>query len=994
MDGANTRIVSRVSLENQALARRRLRRSALLAGTATVALAAGLSAASAQNVTVQNGTTYTVTSNPTVIDSLNIEPGGTVDLLNHQLYVTDNGVDTTYSGTINGVVNDGQLFKTGTGTVTFSSLTMSEGELHIDAGKAVQADTVNTLKYLAIGSDGGTGTFDISGGTLHIQGNLLPASPALQVGDFGGVGVVNQTGGDVTISGSFNVGNQGGNGTYNLNGGSLTLSDGLYAIGRSTTATRNSTGSLNISGGLLEVTDGNFVIGGRDAGGAASATHGTVTQTGGIFQVDGTGGATNLFLGGYNTSEYNLNGGILAIGGNALQGLYNNVNGTYAFNLGGGTIKVINAALTTSVNATLVANATSTIDTNGLGATWSGILSGSGGLAKAGIGTLTLTGVNTYSGTTYVNGGTLALAAAGTIANSSVDVGSGGTFDISTGSKTIQDLSGEAGGIVNLGASTLTAGTGNDTTFAGVMQGTGGFTKQGGGSITLAGQNTYTGATVINNGALKMGIGDAFAPSTSLTVANNARLDLNGQGTQHVNGPVVVNGGIISLDLSQGDNILASGAVSGAGGKVDVHGGTGGFDPNAAYAFLTGSSAAGTFGVVGNDMPLLAVSSSLDAPNDRFILTFAKSGQTMAFLSETANEAAVGGALDSKLLTDPLYSQLATLNKDDLLKALDQLAGDFHASTKSAMAESAQYIAEAVGDRLDSPARLASSAPLAYADDDTAAGLAGTAKSGGPSAWVQGYGHAVTMDDASGNAGDLDAQHWGVVGGLDYSNEGWTAGIGGAYNAASLSSDSRNANGDVSSVSALGYIGGDLGMLRLRAGGSYSFNSVSTTRDVMLPTPQTLSADYDARVAQAFGEVGAKVGVFTPFVGANYINVATDAFSETGGTAALSSAADSQSVTYATAGVRVQADMGGMLALRGMAGWRHAFGDVTPVSNLAIEGVGFTATGVPIAEDAFVAEFGVDAHINANTTVGVSYTGQIGEDAQDHGAKATAVVHF
>jgi outer membrane autotransporter protein len=259
---------------------------------------------------------------------------------------------------------------------------------------------------------------------------------------------------------------------------------------------------------------------------------------------------------------------------------------------------------------------------------------------------------------------------------------------------------------------------------------------------------------------------------------------------------------------------------------------------------------------------------------------------------------------------------------------------------------------------------------------------------------VQGYGHAVNMDDTSGNAGDLDAQHWGVVGGLDYSNEGWTAGIGAAYNAASLSADSRNSSGDVSSVSALAYVGGDLGVLRLRAGGAYSFNSVSTTRDVMLPTPQTLSADYDARVAQVFGEIGAKFGVFTPFVGANYVNVSTDAFSETGGSAALSSAADTESVTFATAGVRVQTDLGGMLALRGMAGWRHAFGDVTPVSNLAIEGEGFAATGVPIAEDAFVAEIGVDAHINANTTVGVSYTGQIGEDAQDHGAKATAVVHF
>jgi autotransporter-associated beta strand protein len=106
-----------------------------------------------------------------------------------------------------------------------------------------------------------------------------------------------------------------------------------------------------------------------------------------------------------STGTLNLSGtGILQVGGTngIAQGM-----GTAAVNLGGGTIQVIGSDLTTSVNATLLANTQSTINTNNLGATFSGILSGSGSLAKAGAGTLLLSGANNYSGGTTINGGTL-----------------------------------------------------------------------------------------------------------------------------------------------------------------------------------------------------------------------------------------------------------------------------------------------------------------------------------------------------------------------------------------------------------------------------------------------------------------------------------------------------------------------------------------------------------------------------------------------------------
>jgi outer membrane autotransporter protein len=80
---------------------------------------------------------------------------------------------------------------------------------------------------------------------------------------------------------------------------------------------------------------------------------------------------------------------------------------------------------------------------------------------------------------------------------------------------------------------------------------------------------------------------------------------------------------------------------------------------------------------------------------------------------------------------------------------------------------------------------------------------------------------------------------------------------------------------------------------------------------------------------------------------------------------------------------------------RGMLGWRHAFGDTTPLSTLAFTGSdAFTVAGVPIARDSALIEAGLDLNLTPNATLGVSYQGQFGGGASQNGFKANLAVKF
>jgi autotransporter-associated beta strand protein len=78
----------------------------------------------------------------------------------------------------------------------------------------------------------------------------------------------------------------------------------------------------------------------------------------------------------------------------------------------------------------------------------------------------------------------------------------------------------------------------------------GGLTKLGSGTLTLAAANTYTGATTIAGGTLKLGTASALMPNTPITLAGGT-LDLNGfTVTNTISGSGVISNGAVETVIS------------------------------------------------------------------------------------------------------------------------------------------------------------------------------------------------------------------------------------------------------------------------------------------------------------------------------------------------------------------------------------------------------------------------------------------------------------
>ncbi len=453
--------------------------------TATIASAltgtGGLVKTDAGTLVLTGANTY---SGGTIINSGTLIGNSTSlqgNIFNNAALVFDQSFDGTYAGVIGGT---GSLTKQGSGTVALGAANTYTGPTTIAAG---------TLRIGADGALGSTSQLTIeSAGTLDLGGFSL------------GFGSVNGT-------------------------GSVALGGGTFALGAADAST--------FAGRI--VGRGTFVKSGS----------GTLTLTGasshaGVTRVEGgtlRAGIANAFSAMSDLQV--LSGGAVELAGHSQT--VGSLSGSGSVDLGG---------------ATLTAGA------NGASTTFGGTISGSGSIAKTGAGVWTLTGSNAYTGLTIVNAGTLRVGAqgalgrttglvvqeAGTLDLNSFDHASatvGGTGRIELGSATLTlggaDSSSEAGvsisgsgrlvksgtGVLELtgtnaysGGTLVNAGTlvGNASslqgaiqnnavvgfnqagngTYAGVMSGSGSLIKAGAGALTLAGNNTYTGGTVVSAGSL------------------------------------------------------------------------------------------------------------------------------------------------------------------------------------------------------------------------------------------------------------------------------------------------------------------------------------------------------------------------------------------------------------------------------------------------------------------------------------------------------------
>lgn len=190
---------------------------------------------------------------------------------------------------------------------------------------------------------------------------------------------------------------------------------------------------------------------------------------------------------------------------------------------------------------------TLTVGNNNGSGNFAGTISNANGtiaLTKTGTGTQTLSGANTNTGATTVNGGTLALSGGSAIADTAAVslANSAGVSLLLNASETIGSLAGggTTGGNVNLQGNTLTVANATSTNFAGVISGAGGLVKEGVGTLTLSGANSYSGNTTVNAGVLSLA--SAFlADSSTVTIATGAVLNLT-TGTSDTVGSLVLGG--------------------------------------------------------------------------------------------------------------------------------------------------------------------------------------------------------------------------------------------------------------------------------------------------------------------------------------------------------------------------------------------------------------------------------------------------------------------
>jgi fibronectin-binding autotransporter adhesin len=512
------------------------------------------------NVTMSGGTTLDLNGNgngtPLTVRSLS-GTGGTVTSSTAgpgplTLVVGDsNNVSSSFGGVIqNGAATVG-LQKEGTGQLTLSGANAYTGATVINNGGLVVTGSLASTGTVTLAASGnptvlaGTGSVgnvvlaSASNGTVrpgssstdHSIGTLATTGLTVNNGAF--QFDLSGPGGDkVTVSGTANF----------VGGGSSTIGvtfigapiAGSYPLISATTLTLGHTPTLDTNTSSLfassRFTSASLTTGGNTISFNLVGSNANLTWTGGQ---DGSSWDLNT------NQNWSTNGGTTT---NAKFFTFDNV--TFDDNAAGSanhTINLLAPVTPASVTVNHSTGADYLIQGGGIG--------GDGtSLTKLGTGLLILSPTNdTYGGGTFVKNGTLRIGSLTSLpAGSSVTLGddatnSSGVLDLNGQQVTIGSLTTAGTGTGNIvgsgsGSATLTF-SGGASTFSGKIQNTVPGSSPGptvalivmSGTLTLSGNNNFTGGTTIGAGAtLKLGSGNSLSSTGALTLAFGGTLDLNG----------------------------------------------------------------------------------------------------------------------------------------------------------------------------------------------------------------------------------------------------------------------------------------------------------------------------------------------------------------------------------------------------------------------------------------------------------------------------------
>jgi autotransporter-associated beta strand protein len=569
-------------------------------------------------------------------------------------------------------VNQGTLNVVGAGAIASASVinvndvTGSKAVLEVSGGSVSannNAGQFNPSLYLGT-SAGGLGDLFVSSGSVAAASELNTGNGS------GSYGAITVTGGSVSSGSYLVVGLNNDRGVINQSGGAITVGTGVGHVMTIAAGGTGSIGVVNLSGGTFTATSGNdggVFVGERGVGilnvfGSAAVSLTTVNSLniGPIVSQTGWNGTVNLLGGtvtaikvskglGTGTATLNFNGGTLVAGSGAATPFITGLDNSYVYS-GGAIIDDGGAAVTIAQPLTAPA---------GYGVSSIAVTNGGSGYIDTPI--VTLTGGSGVGATAIAQ----INYATGVVTN--LVVTSPGSGYASSDVLTVNFLGGGGSGA---GANTpvLSASVG------------GGLTKLNTGTLTLTGGNSYTGNTTISNGTLALGTGGSIGSSANINVTGGATLDvsainftlnsgqiLKGNGT--VNGTVTNNGtiapgpsgsigtltfnnnltlkagGVTSFKLNESlapaatnDQLIVSGAVNQAG-TLAINNLGGALHVNDTFQLISAGSLTGSFaGISGSPGAGLAYSYNSTSgvlsvvtglPSNPTNITFSVSGNTL-----------------------------------------------------------------------------------------------------------------------------------------------------------------------------------------------------------------------------------------------------------------------------------------------------------------------------------------------------------------------------
>jgi autotransporter-associated beta strand protein len=1011
---------------------------------------------SGDNATRANAITFTGGTNILELQSGSIIAGNVVDTTGNGTLRLGGSVSSAFDASTIGPAAQYRGFatfiKTGTSTWTLGGTTTALTPWTVNQGT------------LAITSDGSlgnvAGALTLDGGTLQIA-NTLTMNRNIVLGAGNGtlftVGTTGTLAG--TISGSGNL-TKAGVGTIAITGtsnytGTTTISLGTLQAG-SATAFSSASAYTIASGAVLDLNGFNETV--ASVAGAGNITLGAGTLTTGgdntsttlSGHISGTGGLTKGGTGTFTlsgTTSYsgatNVNTGVLQAGAAGV------LSSSSAFTVAGGATLDLNnfsqsiGSLAGAGNVTL-GSGTLTTGGDNTSTTFSGTLTGTGGLVKQGTGIFTVSSANAYTGPTSVNAGTFQAGNTNVFATGSAfTVASGATLDLNSFDQSIASLAGA--GTVNLGSARLTAGADNtSTTFSGDINGTGGLTKTGTGTLTLSGPSTYSGNTSLDNGTLLV---NGSIASSSVTVNSGATLGGNGTvgpatiasggtlapgstgavATINVNGTFTLNpGSVYAVDVTPAaaDKTVATGTASLAGtAQVNFQGGS--YAPK-SYTIVT---SAGLGGTTFDAVTLTGTPSGFSADvayttTDALLNLTATLGKGQGL---DRNQQVVANAMNSFFngggSLPPDFLAIYGQSGSDLQDSLTRLSGEpVTAAQQGAFQmmnrflgvmldpfvgrlDGARYGGGALGFASERADAVPSEIALGYSARKRAShALAQAASNFGQrwSVWGAGFGGVnETRGDSGAGSHDTSVSTYGIAVGADYQfTPDALAGlsVSGGGTRFDVTPHYGGGSSDAFQIGAYGV--GRSGPLYVAASTAFANHWMQTER--FGPGGDRLAGNFTAQSFGARVETGYRLekafGTISPYIAAQAASFFAPGYSETdrdrGPFALTYNSRDAHDIR-SELGARLQsASMlanGEQLVMHGRLAWAHDWiSDPSVQANFqALPGASVTVTGAAPATDSALASAGFEVRMPSGISFFTKFDGEFASRSVTYGGTGT-----